>query len=144
MVVAKIKDAFIDHYRDTVYVRSDAQLEREKWLIPNAVPFNRWALPVAAFFIQICCGSLYAWSGFNAPIEAAIYGMNNGVDRGIASITFYIAVAFFGCTAAALGPTMERKGPFLGCMLGTVMFFLGNLLSALGVYVNQIALVYIG
>ncbi|KAJ3008998.1 UNVERIFIED_CONTAM: hypothetical protein HDU68_002876 [Siphonaria sp. JEL0065] len=143
-MLTKAKDAFIDHYRDTVYVRSDAQLEREKWLISNAVPFNRWTLPIAAFFIQICCGSLYAWSGFNAPIEAAIYGMNNGVDRGIASITFYIAVAFFGCTAAALGPWMERKGPFLGCMLGTVMFFLGNLLSALGVQVNQIALVYIG
>ncbi|KAI9325485.1 major facilitator superfamily domain-containing protein [Obelidium mucronatum] len=144
MAVNTSKEAFINHYKDTVYVRSDAQLEREKWLVPNAIPVNRWVLPFAAFFIQICCGSLYAWSGYNAPIEAAIYGMNNGVDRGVASITFYIAVAFFGCAAAAFGPWMERKGPFLGCMVGTTMFFVGNLLSALGVQVGQIALVYIG
>ncbi|KAJ3067262.1 hypothetical protein HDU98_009543 [Podochytrium sp. JEL0797] len=142
-MAARIKDAFLNHYKDTVYVRSDAQLEREKFLLPG-VPFNRWVLPVAAFCIQICCGSLYAWSGFNAPIEAAIYGMNGGVDRGIASITFYIAVAFFGCSAAAFGPWMERKGPFVGCLVGTALFFLGNMLTAVGVQVQQIALVYIG
>ncbi|KAJ3065676.1 hypothetical protein HDU98_010949 [Podochytrium sp. JEL0797] len=142
-MASRIKDAVINHYKDTVYIRSDAQLEREKVLFPG-VPFNRWVLPVAAFFIQICCGSLYAWSGFNAPIEAAIYGMNGGVDRGIASITFYIAVAFFGCTAAALGPWMERKGPFIGCLAGTALFFVGNMLTAIGVQVQQIALVYIG
>ncbi|ORY49196.1 MFS general substrate transporter [Rhizoclosmatium globosum] len=143
MVYSKVKDLVLKHYGDAVYVRSDAQLAREEWLIPG-VKFNRWVLPVSAFFIQICCGSLYAWSGYNAPIEAAIYGMNGGVDRGMASTTFYIAVAFFGCTAAALGPWMERKGPFIGCMAGTALFFFGNLMTALGVYVNQIALVYIG
>ncbi|KAJ3071858.1 hypothetical protein HDU98_004708 [Podochytrium sp. JEL0797] len=142
-MASRIKDAFLNHYKDTVYIRTDAQLEREKFLLPG-VPFNRWVLPVAAFFIQICCGSLYAWSGFNAPIEAAIYGMNGGVDRGIASITFYIAVAFFGCAAAAFGPWMERKGPFVGCLVGTALFFLGNMLTAIGVQAQTIALVYIG
>ncbi|KAJ3277763.1 hypothetical protein HDU79_002173, partial [Rhizoclosmatium sp. JEL0117] len=91
MVYTKTKELVLNHYRDAIYIRSDAQLAREEFLFPG-VKFNRWVLPVAAFFIQICCGSLYAWSGYNAPIEAAIYGMNGGVDRGMASTTFYIAV----------------------------------------------------
>ncbi|KAJ3310658.1 hypothetical protein HDU76_003316, partial [Blyttiomyces sp. JEL0837] len=92
----------------------------------------------------LCCGSLYAWSGFNGPIETYIYGPNGGTDRAIAVNTFYIAVAVFGCMAAILGPWLERNGPFRGAILGAGLFFFGNLMTALGVYVKQISIVYIG
>jgi hypothetical protein len=35
-----------------------------------AADFNRWLIPVAAVLVQICIGSVYAWSTFNRPINA--------------------------------------------------------------------------
>ncbi|KAJ3113840.1 hypothetical protein HK098_007562, partial [Nowakowskiella sp. JEL0407] len=136
------------HFSSTDFIRSDAQLEREQWLIPGVIRFNRYFLMPAAVAIQLCVGSLYAWSGYNLPIEAAIYGLNlnkgTPVDRNIASVTFYIAVAVFGCAAAILGPWLERNGPFKGTLLGASLFFAGSLITALAIYVKQIWLVYIG
>ncbi|KAI9203695.1 major facilitator superfamily domain-containing protein [Polychytrium aggregatum] len=140
-------DIIINHWRSTDYVRSEKQLQSEtKLFLAGPIPFNRYYLMPAAVLIQICCGSLYAWSGYNLPIEAYIYGLTTpaGVDRGIASITFYIAVAVFGYTAALLGPWLERHGPFRGAMLGAALFFFGQLVTALGCYVKQIAVVYVG
>ncbi|KAI8810406.1 major facilitator superfamily domain-containing protein [Cladochytrium replicatum] len=142
----KIKSAIVNHFSSTKYVRSDAQLEREKWLIPGAIPFTRWLLMPAAVLIQLCVGSLYAFSGMIKlqchPIEAAIYGP--GTDRAMASVTFYIAVAVFGSTAAILGPWMERNGPLRGTLLGAALFYIGNLLAALGVYVKQFWVIWLG
>ncbi|KAJ3018179.1 UNVERIFIED_CONTAM: hypothetical protein HDU68_011292, partial [Siphonaria sp. JEL0065] len=119
-------------------------LEREQWLIPGLIRFNRWILIVAAFFIQMCIGSLYAFSGMNLPIETAIYGYIDNVDRGYASVTFYIATALLGCSAAAVGPWLERHGPYMGCIVGACLFYLGNLVAALGVQIKAIGLVYVG
>jgi lipopolysaccharide export LptBFGC system permease protein LptF len=84
----------------------------------------------AAVLIQVCCGSLYAWPGFNLPIEHYINSDATAVsDRGQASITFYLAVASFGITAAILGPWLERRGPFKGAILGACLFYVGNLFS---------------
>ncbi|KAJ1557433.1 hypothetical protein HK096_007289 [Nowakowskiella sp. JEL0078] len=136
------------HFSSTDLIRSEAQLEREQWLIPGVLKFNRFFLMPAALAIQLCVGSLYAWSGYNLPIEAAIYGtnLNKGtpVDRNIASITFYIAVAVFGSAAAILGPWLERHGPFKGTLLGASLFYAGNLLAGLGVFTKQMWLVYVG
>ncbi|KAI8809025.1 major facilitator superfamily domain-containing protein [Cladochytrium replicatum] len=140
----KAKQAIVVHFSSTKYVRSDAQLEREKWLIPGVVPFTRWVLMPAAVLIQLCVGSLYAFSGYYLSIETAILGPNGGIDRSQASITFYLAVAVFGSTAAILGPWMERNGPFRGTLLGAILFFAGNLLAALGVYVKQFWIVWLG
>ncbi|XP_055357334.1 L-lactate transporter-like [Paramacrobiotus metropolitanus] len=140
----KIKKAIAYHYSETKYVRTEDQLERERWLIPKLIPFSRYMLMPAAVLIQVCCGSLYAWSGFNLPIEAKLYGFNKGVDRAIAVNVFYVAVAIFALNAAFLGPWMERNGPLKGAMLGACLFYLGNLVTALGVYVNQMWLIFIG
>ncbi|TPX55243.1 hypothetical protein SpCBS45565_g08514 [Spizellomyces sp. 'palustris'] len=136
------------HYSSTHYERTERQLEREQWLIPGLVRFNRYFLMPAAVLIQVCCGSLYAWSGYNLPIEREIYGPNLAkgvaVDRGQASNVFFVAVAVFGVTAALLGPWLERNGPFKGAVLGTCLFYAGNLLTALGVHVGSLPLVFFG
>ena len=139
-----ILDRIVSQYSNTHYESSEKQIEAEKWLI-TGVPFNRYYLIPAAVLIQVCCGSLYAWSGHNMPIEHFIYSDTVKVaDRGVASVTFYIAVAVFSATAAILGPWLERKGPFKGALLGATLFFLGNLLAALGVHLKSIGLVYVG
>ncbi|KAJ3266326.1 hypothetical protein HK104_006129, partial [Borealophlyctis nickersoniae] len=137
-----VLDKIRTHYSNTTYDRSPRQIERETWLIPGVVKFNRYYLMPAAVLIQVCCGSLYAWSGYNLPIERYIYGP--GPDRAIAANVFYVAVAVFGCTAAVLGPWLERNGPFKGAMLGAVLFYAGNLLTALGVYTTKVPLIFFG
>ena len=92
--LSKLGDILSNHCSDTNYKRSEAKIEREKWLIPGCIPFSRYLLLPAAVLIQICCGSLYAWSGYNLPIEAYILGRNGSIDRAQASITFYIAVGW--------------------------------------------------
>ncbi|KAL1915250.1 uncharacterized protein VTP21DRAFT_7526 [Calcarisporiella thermophila] len=127
------------HYTNTSYNRSEKQLEREKHVL-GLVPFNRWLLMPAAVLFQLICGSLYAWSVFNKPIDVAIYG----ADRGMAPTTFYIAVGCFGLAAAITGPWLERNGPRIGAYTGSTLFLLGNLLSAAGIHFKQIGLVYFG
>jgi hypothetical protein len=39
---------------------------------------------------------------------------------------------------------LERAGPVKGALLGASLFFFGNLMTALGVYVKQISVIYIG
>ncbi|KAJ1985524.1 hypothetical protein H4R33_003979 [Dimargaris cristalligena] len=134
------KRAFYHHWRDQPYQRTEAQIDRERFLIGN-IPFNRWILFPVAVLIQFCCGSLYAWSIYNKPIDKAISGNENAND---APITFYLAVGLLGFSAAAMGPVLERRGPRFGCLIGSCCFFIGHLLSALAVHTKQMWLLYIG
>uniref|UniRef100_A0A6B2L0A3 Major facilitator superfamily (MFS) profile domain-containing protein n=1 Tax=Arcella intermedia TaxID=1963864 RepID=A0A6B2L0A3_9EUKA len=154
--MSKLRKAFVWHYSNTTYTPSEKDVEAQKWLIPGLplIPFTRWALLPAALCIQLCVGSLYAWSGYNQPIEAAIFGPNlavnkltnatSVVDRNIVSNVFYVAVAFFGLTAAVLGPWLERNGPTMGTLLGASLFLLGNLLTAIAVQYKVVELVFFG
>ncbi|RKP22370.1 oxalate/formate antiporter [Syncephalis pseudoplumigaleata] len=128
------------HYSGNELKRSDAQIERERTYFCG-VPFNRWSLFPAAVLTQFCCGSLYAWSVFNKPIDTIINGDPNA-DK--APITFYIAVGCFGLSSAIMGPWLERNGPRMGVLLGSTLFFLGNLLAALAIHVKHMWLVYVG
>lgn len=47
------------HYSRVDYVRSEADLAREAYLIGN-IKFNRWIFLPAAFCFQAICGTLYA------------------------------------------------------------------------------------
>ncbi|KAG0228969.1 hypothetical protein BGW42_001853 [Actinomortierella wolfii] len=62
----------------------------------------------------------------------------------MAAITFYIALGCFGVSASIMGPWLERHGPKSAGILGASLFFVGNLITALGCHVRQISLVYIG
>ncbi|KAF9293773.1 hypothetical protein BGZ88_004913 [Linnemannia elongata] len=138
------------HYSDTTYIRSEQTIEREKFLIFN-IPFNRWAMFPTAFIFQAICGSLYAWSVFNDPIDSFIYGSITNAATGKstpaahnAAVTFYIAVGCFGLSAALNGPWLERHGPKLAAIVGATIFFLGNMIAAIGIYTRIIALLYFG
>ena len=83
--------ALVYHWTVKPIVKSPEREEREKYLFLywKGVPFNRWMLFASSFLIQFCCGSLYSWSNFNAPIDILIYGTKTA-NR--APNTFYIAV----------------------------------------------------
>ncbi|KAK3819686.1 MAG: oxalate/formate antiporter [Benniella sp.] len=136
------------HYSDTTLKRSQEQVERERTLGwgPVSMPYNRWLMFPAAFIFQAICGSLYAWSVFNDPIDKEIYGI--GADgKAIthkAPITFYLAVGFFGLSAAINGPWLERVGPRKAALVGTTLFFLGNMIASVGIHTKLIGLIWAG
>lgn len=135
-----ITRAIVWHYSNTKCSIKPTQYENEKYLISN-VKFNPWILMPAAIIVQFCCGSLYAWSVFNAPIDEAISG-NSKVSQ--APVTFYIAVGMLGIASAIMGPYLERNGPRKTLILSANLFLFGNLLSALAIYLKYIWLLYIG
>lgn len=75
------------------------------------------------------------------PVDSYIYG-DDTVGR--APITFYVAVATFGPSAAVLGPWLERTGPRSAAIFGSCMYFIGQLLAALAIWLKQIGLLYVG
>ncbi|RLN58424.1 hypothetical protein BBJ28_00007442 [Nothophytophthora sp. Chile5] len=103
--------------------------------------FSRWYLFVAAFVVQFCIGSIYAWSVLNHPIDLAVYG---DATKGRAVNAFYIAVGVFGATTATMGPTIERKGPKWGVVIGTTLYLIGHVVTAIGVKYESITCIYIG
>jgi hypothetical protein len=155
----KIKRAFIQHYTIPDATPSMEEIEADRWIgfppsivWPNQgidwyghqcfqLKFSRWMLLPAALIMQMCVGTFYAWSGYNSAIDEYIYG--NEV-AGRAPVTFYIAVAVFGPSAAVLGPWLERSGPRMGAFFGASMYGLGQLVAALAIYLKQIWLLYIG
>ncbi|KAL3692415.1 hypothetical protein R1sor_006066 [Riccia sorocarpa] len=133
----------IKHWTVNPIEKTPDEEEREKYLflVRGGIPFNRWMLFVSAFLIQFCCGSLYSWSNFNAPIDILIYGTKTANK---APNTFYIAVGMFGTTAMLLGPWLERHGPRKGLLLGSTVFALGQGVASLSLWKKSIGGVYFG
>eukprot|EP00123_Amoebidium_parasiticum_P018948 comp24324_c1_seq16/m.45884 comp24324_c1_seq16/g.45884 ORF comp24324_c1_seq16/g.45884 comp24324_c1_seq16/m.45884 type:complete len:559 (-) comp24324_c1_seq16:339-2015(-) len=135
-VLSKAKETFIWHYSDVTQRRSDAQEERERKFL-GLVPFHRLMLLPAAVLVQLCVGSLYAWSVNNIPIEKYV-----GATAGTAANTFYVAVGCFGPSAALFGPWLERHGPRTALLLSSTLFFLGNMCAALSVWQKSMGALY--
>lgn len=136
----RITQAIVWHYSNTKCTIKPEQYEKEKYLF-STVRFNPWLLMPASIIVQFCCGSLYAWSVFNGPIDEAISG-----DRTVsqAPVTFYIAVGMLGVASAVMGPYLERMGPRKTITISSCLFLFGNLLSAVAIYLKLIWLLYIG
>lgn len=103
--------------------------------------FSRWYLFIAAFVVQFCIGCIYSWSVLNHPIDLAVY---DDARKGRAVNTFYIAIGVFGAATATLSPTIERKGPRWGVLVGTTLFMIGHIVTAIGCYYASITSIYIG
>jgi MFS family permease len=101
---------------------------------------NRWRMPPAAVAIHLSVGSIYAWSVFNKPIEAAVPAF----PRGAAAYTFSIAIALLGLSAAFGGRWLERVGPRLAARVAAVCFASGLALGGVAVATQTLWLLYVG
>ncbi|PHV12161.1 MFS transporter [Chitinimonas sp. BJB300] len=101
--------------------------------------FNRWLIPPAALAIHLCIGQAYAFSVFNAPLHKT-YGWS------ISSLgwIFSLAIVFLGLSAAFGGKWLERVGPRATMFTSALCFGGGFLISALGIHLQQLWLIYLG
>ncbi|MBV8467707.1 MAG: OFA family MFS transporter, partial [Burkholderiales bacterium] len=101
--------------------------------------FNRWLIPPAALAIHLSIGQAYAFSVFNAPLNKA-YGWAIP-DLGW---IFSLAIAALGLSAAIGGKWLERVGPRMAMFTAALCFGGGFMVSALGLYLHQLWLLFLG
>jgi MFS family permease len=109
--------------------------------------FSRWMVPPAALAVHLCIGQAYAFSVFNAPLTKVIGVTQSAPDDW--SLTtlgwiFSLAIVFLGLSAAFAGKWLEKVGPRRTMFTAACCFGGGFLVSALGVHLHQIVLLYLG
>ncbi|MBB3256073.1 MFS family permease [Paraburkholderia bannensis] len=109
--------------------------------------FSRWMVPPAALAVHLCIGQAYAFSVFNSPLTKVIGITQSSPDDWTLTLLgwiFSLAIVFLGLSAAFGGKWLERVGPRRTMFTAACCFGGGFLVSALGVYLHQIALLYLG
>ena len=102
---------------------------------PSSLP-NRWVIAIAAFFMQLALGSVYAWSVFLTSVIKDYH-----VSKVQANLTFSIVLLARGITAVFGGYLHNRFGPRVIATAGGVLYGLGVLLA--GFAVPSLPLLYL-
>ncbi len=109
--------------------------------------YNRWLVPTAALSIHLCIGQIYAYSVFNNPLTKII-GITESMaeDWKLTTLGWIFSIALFtlGASAALFGKWLERVGPRKAMFVSALCFSGGFFLSAIGVNLHHIWLLYLG
>jgi len=109
--------------------------------------FSRWMVPPAALCVHLCIGQAYAFSVFNLPMTKLI-GITQSApdDWSLPELgwIFSIAIFFLGVSAAVFGRWVEEGGPRRAMFTAALCWAGGFIASAIGVYIHNIWLVYLG
>ncbi|GAB3520760.1 OFA family MFS transporter [Arthrobacter monumenti] len=112
-------------------------LDRERTVAPPG--FNRWLIPPAALAVHLCIGQAYATSVYKTAL----------VEHFDASLTqigiiFSLAIVMLGLSAAVMGTWVDKSGPRKAMFTSALFWTTGFLVGALGIFTNQLWLVYLG
>jgi MFS family permease len=109
--------------------------------------FNRFLVPPAALAVHLCIGQAYAFSTFNLPLTRLI-GLTESApgDWNLKDVgwIFSIAIVFLGLSSAVFGRWVERVGPRKSMFTAALCFGGGFLISAVGIQLHQLWLLYLG
>ena len=110
--------------------------------------YNRWLVPPAALAVHLSIGQVYAFSVFKIPLTHLI-GITKQVpgqdwEQTQLAWIFSIAIVFLGLSAAVFGKWLERAGPRKAMFMAALCFGSGFFVSALGVQLHQLWLLYLG
>jgi MFS family permease len=124
--------------------------------------FNRWLVPPAALCIHLCIGMAYGFSVFWLPLTRAV-GITAPVacpagmtlldkltstacdwDKPLLGWMYTLFFVFLGSSAAVFGTWLEKAGPRKAGVVAACCWCGGLAISAAGVYLHQLWLVWIG
>ncbi|HPJ97036.1 MAG TPA: MFS transporter, partial [Syntrophales bacterium] len=100
---------------------------------------KRWYIAIAAIVMQLCLGTVYAWSVFKKPLIAT-----HGWSEPSVQATMMIIMAVIGISAAFGGTLVDKKGPRFVATIGGILFGIGTLLGGLADQMGNLWLLYIG
>jgi MFS family permease len=125
--------------------KSPSILDRERTVA--GAGFSRWLVPPAALCVHLSIGQAYAFSVFNLPMSKLI-GITKSApgDWKLTELgwIFSIAIVLLGVSAAVAGTWLDRVGPRKAMFTAACCFGSGFLVSALGVRLHQLWLIYLG
>jgi len=104
---------------------------------------KRWWIAAAAVVIQLCLGTVYAWSVFKNPLMAK-HGWGTAENDFQIQVTFMILMLVLGCAAAFGGTLVDKKGPRFVATIGGILFGIGTLVAGLADQVGNVWLLYLG
>ncbi|MFW5837525.1 MAG: OFA family MFS transporter [Desulfovibrionaceae bacterium] len=93
--------------------------------MPEDSPFGRWKVVLGAVLVQLCLGSIYAWSVFTPTLEKA------GWEKVQTQVVFSVSLAAFAVAMVWAGKNLARLGPRKLCMAGGVVLGAGYVLAGL-------------
>lgn len=100
---------------------------------------NRWFLACMGTALQLCIGTVYAWSYFQNPLVQTYHWSNTEV-----AWVFSTTIVCLSLGAAVGGQLLPRHGPRKLAVLGSVLFAGGYLLGALALSLQSLPLLYLG
>jgi len=120
-------------------------LHRNRTIAPPG--YSRWLIPPAALCVHLCIGQAYAFSVFNLPMTKLI-GISKSApdDWKLTELgwIFSIAIFFLGASAAVFGRWVEEGGPRRAMFTSALCWSGGFFLSAIGVYLHNLWIIYLG
>ena len=105
---------------------------------PRQLP-NRWLIALAAVIMQVCLGSVYAWSVFTKPLMALEPWSLTRV-----SATFTIAMSCLGIGTVVGGAWQDRVGPRVVSTVAGIFYGAGFLIAALATSMHSLLGIYTG
>ena len=120
-------------------------LDRERTIAKPG--YSRWMIPPAALCVHLCIGQAYAFSVFNLPMTKLL-GVTESApgDWKLTELgwIFSIAMLFLGISSAVFGRWVEEGGPRKAMFTAAICWASGFLISALGVHLHTLWLIYLG
>jgi len=100
---------------------------------------NRWLVAIMGTVLQICLGTIYAWSFFQNPLMS-FAGWTNQQVAWILSL----AICFLGLSAAVGGTLLPKFGPRKLAITGILLYALGWVIGGVALTMKSLPLLYVG
>ncbi len=108
-------------------------------MIMAALQRRRWNIVIAGTLLQLCLGTVYAWSYFQKPLMQA-YDWTNSQVAWIFSLT----ILFLSLGAAGGGMLLPKLGPRRLALSGAILFSGGYFVAAAALRLHSLPLLYLG
>ena len=99
---------------------------------------NRWLIALSTIAIHLSIGSVYAYSVFKIPMSDQL-----GWNSKEVSLSFTIAIAFLGLSAAFFGRLVEKWGPRKSATIAAILFSAGLLGAGLAISLESLTLYFL-
>jgi OFA family oxalate/formate antiporter-like MFS transporter len=100
---------------------------------------NRWVVALMGTLLQLCLGTVYAWSFFQSLLVKSYRWSYTDT-----AWAFSLVILSLGISAAWAGVNLPKIGPRKLAMAGGMLFSVGYLLGGLALHINNIPLFYLG
>lgn len=104
---------------------------------------KRWRILIASCFINLCVGSMYAWSIFATPMAEYLSQLHNtDITSANLAIVFVICNSVGPITMIAGGKINDTLGPRLVIFIGGLMFGGGMILCGFASQISHLIWAY--